>query len=279
MTLYPPRVYNAGYNTLVEYIYRGNNKRWKVSKILLNYLEPSYHLGFITLHLYGTFLALGILVGLLPAKSLSLEKGIKSDLLYGTVTACIIGGIIGARLLSVALNPASFLENPLSVFALHQGGMAYFGGLAGGALAAFIYTRKYRINLWTMADIIAPALALGEAVARLGCDVYGYASTQAPFPRIVNGIAYHNIPLYTSLATLGIFIALWYLRDKVSRGQLFLLYLLMYGVSRTFIDYFRGEQFLLSIFNSAQLGSMGIALVALVLIYVKFNPVPNWRKN
>lgn len=250
-----------------------------MSKILLNYLEPSYNLGFITLHLYGIFLALGILIGLLPAKRLSLEKGIHNDFLYGTVTACIIGGVVGARLLSVALNPATFLENLLSVFALHQGGMAYYGGLAGGALAALIYTRKNRINLWTMADIIAPALALGESIARLGCDVYGYASAQAPFPRIVNGIPYHNIPLYTSLATLGIFIALWYLRNKVSRGQLFLLYLLMYGTSRTLIDYFRGEQFLLSIFNSAQLGSLGIALAALVVIYVKFNPVPNWRNN
>ena len=249
-----------------------------MSKILLNYLEPSYHLGSITLHLYGTFLALGILIGLLPAKRLSLEKGINSDFLYGTVTVCIIGGIVGARLLSVALNPASFLNNPLSVFALHQGGLAYFGGLAGGALAAFIYTRKNRINLWTMADIIAPALALGEAIARLGCDVYGYTSIQAPFPRIVNGIPYHNIPLYTSLATLGIFVVLWYLRDKVSRGQLFLLYLLMYGVSRTFIDYFRGDQVFLSIFNPAQLGSMGIALIALVLIYARFNPTLTWRK-
>jgi len=253
--------------------------RWKVFIILLNYLEPSYHLGSITLHLYGTFLALGILIGLLPAKRLSLEKGINSDYLYGTVTACIIGGIVGARLLSVALNPASFLENPLSLFALHQGGMAYFGGLAGGALAAFIYTRKNRINLWTMADIIAPALALGEAIARLGCDVYGYASTQAPFPRIVNGIPYHNIPLYTSLATLSIFVVLWYLRDKVSRGQLFLLYLLMYGVSRTFIDYFRGDQVFLSIFNPAQLGSLGIAILALFLIYNRYNPTLTWRKN
>lgn len=248
-------------------------------KILLNYLEPSYNLGFITLHLYGTFLALGFLIGLLPAKRLSLEKGIQIDFLYGTVIASIFGGIIGARLLSVALNLATYLENPLSVFSLHQGGMAYYGGLAGGALAAYIYTRKNRINLRTMADIIAPALALGESITRLGCDVYGYASTQAPFPRIVNGIPYHNIPLYTSIATLGIFIALWYLRNKVSRGQLFLLYLLMYGTSRTFIDYFRGEQFLLSIFNSAQLASLGIALAALVVIYVKFNPAPNWRNN
>ncbi|MDW7740648.1 MAG: prolipoprotein diacylglyceryl transferase [Bacillota bacterium] len=248
-------------------------------KILLNYLEPTYHLGPITLHLFGTFLALGILIGLLPAKRLSLEKGINSDYFYGTVIASIIGGIVGARLLSVALNPASYLDNPLSVFALNQGGLAYFGGLAGGALAAFIYTRKYRINLWIMADIIAPALALGEAIGRLGCDVYGYASTQAPFPRIVNGIAYHNIPLYNSLATLGIFVVLWYLRDKVSRGQLFLLYLLMYGVSRTFIDYFRGDQVFISLFNSAQLGSLGIAVLALVLFYSRFNPTQIWRKN
>jgi len=94
------------------------------------------------------------------------KKGSHNDFLHETVIACIIGGVVGARL--------------LSVFALHQGGMAYYGGLAGGALA------------------------LGESIARLGCDVYGYASAQAPFPRILNGILYHNIPLYTSLATFKV---------------------------------------------------------------------------
>lgn len=247
--------------------------------ILLNYLEPSYRLGFITVHLYGAFLALGVIIGLLPARRLALERGIKSEILYETVTICVIAGIVGARLLSVALNPASFLENPLSIFALHQGGLAFFGALGGGALAALIYTRRKGISLWALADVIAPSLALGEAITRLGCDVYGYSSTQAPLARIVNGIPYHNIPLYTSLATLSIFILLWYLRNKVSQGQLFLLYLLMYGASRTFIDFFRGEQVFLSVFNSAQLGSLGIALLALGLIYVRHNPALNWRKN
>ncbi len=93
-------------------------------------------------------------------------------------------------------------------------------------------------------------------------------------------LGFITVHLYgTFLATLSIFIVLWYLRNKVARGQLFLLYLLMYGASRTFIDYFRGEQILLSLFNSAQLGSMGIALLALVLIYIRFNPVLIWRKN
>jgi len=237
-----------------------------VLKILLNYLEPSYHWGFFTVHLYGAFLAAGLIVGVLLAKRLAAGKGIQSETFYETVMIFVLAGIVGARLLSVALHPASFLENPLSIFALHHGGLAFFGGLAGGILAAVVYTRKKGIIFGDLADAMAPSLALGEAITRLGCDVYGYQSLQAPFPRIVEGVPYHNIPLYTFLATLAIFVVLYYLRNRVPRGHLFLLYLVMYGGSRTFIDYFRGEHVFFSAFNLAQLGSLGIALAALLLI-------------
>ncbi len=234
--------------------------------MLLNYLEPSYHLGFLTVHLYGALLAAGIIAGILVAQQLALEKGIKSEFVYETVILFIAAGVVGARLLYVVLNPAPFLANPLSIFAINHGGLAFFGGLAGGALAGFIYTRRKGIGFWMMADVMAPSLALAEAITRLGCDVYGYPSTQALFPRIVNGVPYHNIPLYTFLATLAIFFVLLHFRNRVAEGRLFLLYLLLYGSSRAFIDYFRGEHVFLSIFNMAQLGSLAIALLALLLI-------------
>lgn len=246
--------------------YVGIPKTLKVKKMLLNYLEPSYQIGSFTIHLYGALLAIGIIIGLFVARKLASERNIKSDYLYELAIICIFAGIIGARLLSLALHPQNLLQDPWSIFSLHEGGLAAFGGLAGGIAAGLLYARWRQISFWTIADVVAPSLALGEAITRLGCDVYGYASPAAPFPRIVNGIPHHNIPLYTFLATATIFIILWKMRANLVGGRLFLTYLLLYGGSRLFIDYFRGEHLFLSLINLAQGGSLLIALLALLFL-------------
>jgi len=234
--------------------------------MLLNYLEQSYDLGIITIHLYGAFLAVGIIIGFFVAQKLASERGFNREFLLEGIVISIFAGIIGARLLSMALQPQSFLDNPLKIFALHEGGLAAFGGLAGGIIGAFLYTRWKNISFRTMADIVAPSLALGEAITRLGCDVYGYASPNAPLPRIIEGIPHHNIPFYTLVATAAIFFLLWKWRFKLTGGSLFLSYLILYSSSRFLIDYFRGDHVFFSSMNLAQGGSILIAVVALTFL-------------
>ncbi len=236
--------------------------------MLLNYLEQSYHLGPLTIHIYGLALAAAITAGLFLAQHSASQKNIKPDHIWELSIYCIIGAVVGARLFSVAMHLDQFLADPLYLFRIHEGGLAFYGGLIGGALAGYLYLRRKKLSFWTAGDIYAPALALGEAITRLGCDVYGVASKTAPWPRIVNGVAYHNIPLYMIAASLLLFTLLWILRDKVQQGQLLLIYLTGYFAIRTFVDFFRSEP-VYSIFNQAQLAGLVLLCAALFAIYFR----------
>ncbi len=240
--------------------------------MLLNYLEPSFSLGPLTIHLYGLMLAIAMLAGLSLAMRRAARKNIDQDFIWEMTIYCIVGAVIGARLFSVALHFERFVADPLYLFKVHEGGMAYYGALAGGALAGYLYLRlrqrrAKRVGFWTVADLFAPSLALGEAITRLGCDVIGLTSPAAPWPRIVNGVPHHNIPLYMVVGSLLLFILLWYLRDRVGPGRLFLVYLAGYFVLRVIVDFFRSEP-VFAIFNEAQLA--GIFMLIAVLLVIRF---------
>ncbi len=236
--------------------------------MLLNYLEQSYQLGPLTIHIYGLALATAITVGILLTLHNASQKNIKPDHIWELSIYSIIGAVVGARFFSVAMHLDQFLADPLYLFRIHEGGLAFYGGLIGGALAAYFYLRPKKLSFWTAGDTYAPALALGEAITRLGCDVYGIASTTAPWPRIVNGVTYHNIPLYMFVASLLLFTLLWFLRDKMQQGQLFLTYLAGYFAIRTFVDFFRSEA-VYSIFNQAQLAGLVLLCAVLIAIYFR----------
>ncbi len=235
--------------------------------MLLNYIEPSFHLGPLTIQLYGLALATAIMVGLSLALRRAAQMKIEADIIWELAVFCVVGAIIGARLLSVAQQLDRFLADPLFLFRIHEGGLAIYGGLIGGALAGYLYLRRKELSFWTAADIYAPSLALGEAITRLGCDVYGFASVTAPWARIVNGVPHHNIPLYMVVSSLLLFGGLWYLQGKLRQGQLFLVYLAGYFAIRVVVDFFR-SQAVFAIFNEAQLA--GIALLAAVLLVIVF---------
>jgi len=236
--------------------------------MLLNYLEPSFQLGPLTIHLYGASLALALLAGMWLARIRASEKNISQDLVMELSVYAIIGAVAGARLFSVMLNYQLFLADPLYLFRIHEGGLAFYGGLAGGVLAAYWLLRRRHTSFWKAADVFAPSLALGEAITRLGCDVYGSASVFAPWPRIVDGVFYHNIPMYMVFSSLILLALLWFLRRRVGDGQLFLIYLAGYFFSRSVIDYFRAEP-VLGLLNSAQLSAVVLFAAALLALYLR----------
>ena len=237
--------------------------------MLLNYLESSYQLGPVTLHLYGMGLVLALVVGLMLAWREAHRKNVDPGIITEVVIFLIIGGIIGARLLSVVLNWEQFAADPLYVFRIHEGGLAAFGGIAGGIAAGMWYTRRKNISFWLLADIMAPSLALGEALARLGCDVYGIPAENAPWPRMVQGLPFHNIPLYMFVGGILLFAVVWYLRGHLQqRGTLFLAYLAGYFALRVIVDYFR-EPPELGLMNLSQAGSLALLVVVIAVILLR----------
>ncbi len=136
-------------------------------------------IGPLTLRWYGAMIASAFLIGTWIATKEADRKGIGSERIQDFLLYAIIGAIIGARLYYVAFSDwAQFRDNPLSVFAVWQGGLAIHGGILGGLLVCILYTRRQKISFWKFVDTLAPSLILGQAIGRIGCffngDSHGY---------------------------------------------------------------------------------------------------------
>ncbi|MEA2722398.1 MAG: phosphatidylglycerol---prolipoprotein diacylglyceryl transferase [Gemmatimonadales bacterium] len=255
------------------------------------------HLGPLEITGYGIMLMVAFLMGgWLIARQLR-EAGLKDDYAADMVAAAVIGGIIGAKLWYVALtgDPGALLS---------RGGLVWYGGFIGGALAVILNSWRLGVPLrWTM-QLAAPALAAAYALGRVGCflvnDDYG-RPTDLPwgvkFPEglppstagnlknlfgvpVPEGLdpatvlAVHPTQLYEVAAMLVAFAVLWRLR-KSGRpvGWLFGLYLVFAGIERFLVEILRAkDDRFLGAFTLAQLTSAVIVCIGLVLLYA-------WRRG
>ncbi len=226
---------------------------------MFNFLPRIIFLGPLPLQLYGITLVLGALTGCLAAIRLSKEKSLNPNHVIDFMLYALISGIILARLVFVIQNLSTFLADPLSFFALQEGGLSFHGGVLGGLLAGIWYVKRKRLSFWNFADIIAPGLAIGEAVGRIGCDLYGKPVSGGILPLIVNGVNYHNVPLYTGISSLGIFLILWLNRKKAKPGTLFPLYIMLYPTARFLIEFTR---------QSTMAGTLSVGQIASIALFL-----------
>lgn len=169
------------------------------------------------------------------------------DLLFFGVLGVILGGRLGYVLF---YKPLHFLANPLEVFAVWQGGMAFHGGLIGVIFALFVYARRRGRPFWEVADLVAPCVPVGLAAGRLGNFINGELWGRAAdpglpwamvFPQSGLTIARHPSQLYQfALEGLLLFALLWlYSRGPRRPGQVAGAFLLGYGVFRFIAEAFR----------------------------------------
>lgn len=162
--------------------------------------------------------------------------------------------IAGARLYFVAQNDFSlYLREPWRILAVWEGGLAFFGGLAGATLAGFFYTRWYKLPFSRVADLVAPAIPIGGAIGRTSCGLAGMdygTPTHKPWGILythpdsyapVDGISRHPTQLYELAGDLVIAAILLRLRGKLHDGGLFRTYLILFSVLRFFLFFVRGD--------------------------------------
>lgn len=217
-----------------------------------------FQIGSFPVGTYGLILALGFLISLWFAKRSAREEGVDPEAIVDLAIVLLLAGILGSRLLMVIVDlikgvPFSVVFDP----ALLRAGGHIHGGIIAGAIAFFWRMRKLKLNLPTTADILAPAIALGQGIGRLGCMAAGCCyGSECHLPWAVTftnpdahmmsgtplGIPLHPVQLYTLLANLAVVAVLVVWRKRRAFvGQLAALYFMLEGVQRFAMEAFRDD--------------------------------------
>jgi phosphatidylglycerol:prolipoprotein diacylglycerol transferase len=126
-------------------------------------------IGEFTLHTYGLLLAvaflLAVVVALREAKRLGVDPNIMMDLAF----YALLAALIGSRFFYVLTSWEEFRDNPVDIVRFWRGGLVFYGGLIFAFLVGLWYVRKHHLHFRQLADIVAPAIPLGQAIGRLGC--------------------------------------------------------------------------------------------------------------
>ncbi len=215
---------------------------------------------FFTIHTFGVLLAAAYLAALGWLVRGARREGLDPDTLMSLGLWAIVGAIVGAKALMILRALPEYAANPgelLSPSLLTAAG-DFYGGFIGGLVAAALFFHRHReLPFWRAADLAAPAIALGQAIGRIGClmagDDYGTPTslpwavtfTDPDAARIGGaplGVPLHPVQLYESLVCLALFAVLVRLgRRKRYDGQLILTYTLLYAAARYGLEYLRGD--------------------------------------
>ncbi len=214
-------------------------------------------IGPLTIFSYGVILALAVMVCAFLLQREACRRGISGDFILDFVFWVIIAGVMGCRLFFILLNLPFFLKHPLEIVMIHHGGLAWQGGLIAGGLTAVWIIKKNGLKVFPILDLIAPYLALGQSIGRIGCFLNGccYGRETAGgiyFP--VHGAYLHPTQLYSTFGLLILFVFLRTVQVKDHRpGLIFVFYLMFASVLRFIIEFFRADHepflFQLSIFQ------------------------------
>lgn len=222
----------------------------------------------ITVYSYGLLVAIGFFAGMTYITKYSNNIPVKKDQMYDFLFYLIVISIVGARLLYVLVNIDSFIQHPLDVIKVWQGGLVFYGGFIAAVLYALIYCKYKKINIKRLADVFAPALALGHSFGRIGCLLSGCCYGRETHCLVSINNRYPT-QIFEAIGNLIIFFILHKLYKKSHKdGHVFLLYLIFYSVLRFSIEFFRGDDrgsFFLGL-SPAQNISIVILLVAVVLL-------------
>lgn len=240
-----------------------------------------FFVGDFPIRAYGLILSLSIILATGVAYFLAKQDGRWHNHIVDIGIYSGIAGIVGARLWDVFFFDWAYYSHHLSeIFYVWQGGMAIQGGIVFGVGAGIIYARRHKIDILALADIVAPAIILGQAIGRcanlLNGDAFG-APTGGNFGIIYpeTTLAYHTYgaqPLWPAEVWEGqidfvIFALLLIFRAFLhAKGQAFSLYIMLYSLARFGLEFLRGDYatpVFLS-FTSAQTTSLVAFILALI---------------
>jgi phosphatidylglycerol:prolipoprotein diacylglycerol transferase len=252
----------------------------------------------IKLYSYGLFAAFAFLAAFFYISSMVKKTKpllMKQDALQNLFLYCAAMAIFGARLLYVLMNFQTFYQAPLDIFKIWEGGLVYYGGFVFAVSFVIFYFKKYKVPILKFSDIIAPALALGHALGRIGCFFAGCCygkPCDLPWSVVfsnadslaLKNVHIHPTQLYEFLFNCLIFIILHLYNKKAHKdGKTAAFYLIMYSFMRFIIEFFRGDErgeFFLGLSPAQNISIILFILGASLLLFIlKQNPPQTHRPN
>jgi phosphatidylglycerol:prolipoprotein diacylglycerol transferase len=240
------------------------------------------HVGPFVLRWYSLILLIAIGVGVWLTAQEAERRKLKKDDVYEISIYIILGGILGARLFHVLDQWSNeFAANPIRAIYIWEGGLAIWGAIVGGLIAAALICWKRGWRFPILLDATAPGLVLAQAIGRIACVITGdsmgkptsgpfgfaYTSPNALAPQF--GIYYTPMPVYEIIANVLIFTVLWRLRHhKWADGTLFLVYLTLYSLERFFLAFTSSYRIIaLGLTQSQFIALFGLVVVGGVLVW------------
>lgn len=270
-------------------------------------------IGPFTVYSYGLMLGIAFLIASYLLSKEVIRKGLPQNISTEVTLLAIVFGIIGGKALHLIENFNRFLDDPVGS-AFSPGGLTFYGGLILSIIVIWIYVRKKKIPFLFIADAAAPSLAIAYGIGRIGCHLSGdgdygiptdlpwgvnYSNGTVPpsaafsdpalfqqFPwlqeKFPDGIVpdntpLHPTPIYEFLSGLIIFAVLWKFRKKSwVDGKLFMLYLILSGVSRLLVEFIRLNPRILLGLSEAQIISVVLIIIGIggfIILTKKNKPV------
>lgn len=241
-------------------------------------MKELFSLGPFSVHFFGVMIAIGVLTGYYLALKEARRKNINEDFVANLILFSILGGFLGARLgFIIFYNPGYYLARPLEILFINEGGLSIHGGILGGMLTGIGYIKAKKLPLFKSADALIPALILGQAIGRVGCDVFGIPMTKVFFWGInVNNIIVHPAQVYEFVLDYLLFGYLWLKRLNLRYdGQLLVNYLIIFPIIRSIVELFRTNPTVFGMFSISHLLSIILIISGLILrsILIK-EPLP-----
>ncbi len=208
-----------------------------------------FHLGKITVYTYAFLIVIGSLVAAIYTKwRVNKELGIV-NLSNNFFYFIFIAGFVGGKLFYYLERPKYFFNNPQAILHNFSGGFVFYGSFLTIVPLLILYLKKQKIPLLPMLDILAITTLIVHALGRLGCFFGGCcygkptdAVTGMVFPSTY-GKAVHPTQLYEVLVLLIIMSILFFIKKRQQfKGQLFIIYLILYAIARNILELFRGDQ-------------------------------------
>ncbi len=253
------------------------------------------HIGPLSLPTYGVLMATAFLLGLWVAARQARKEGLDPQQMTDLGIYALLGGLVGARLMLLAIEWKYFSEHPGEWWALLTSGGVFYGGFLGALPVALWYVRRHQLSYWRTADVLAPGVVIGQAIGRLGCFMAGCCyGMPAKVPWAVTfrnvdaqravgtplDVPLHPTQIYESLACLAIFgVLLWLAGRKRFHGQIAVTYVVLYAAARFVIEFFRGDEIRGFIRLSPERVASTSQVIALGLILLAVAVVPYLMKK